>query len=245
VTPIDTINQSRELSRTEPARKIDMHSGLARDPLDVVMLLFTVGRLVLIPLVVLSIPQDMLVSGLALGLFILADIYDGVLGRKRCADGPSRRALDSIVDRVAVHAVYIPLTFQGLLPVELLLVMLVRDTYCGYQCSRIMHGRWIAVRADGYYKALNLSLAGWVVFTPFVSESLRIVTFSCMMLYAGAVAVDLTHAVKRVLSMPLDVENVVIPAGSLRRMRRRTEHGTRVRPYAALGAVEISGSISS
>jgi phosphatidylglycerophosphate synthase len=191
-----------------------------REALDPLMVILTVGRLALIPLVILWVTSKPFASATALAVFIGADIYDGVIGRQRGTDGPSRRALDSIVDRIAIDTVYIALTLRGLLPAEFLAFMLVRDVYCAYQCNR-MWPRLVAIRADWMYKVLNLSLAAWVVAVPLAGAGLRDGLALLMLSYATLVAVDLTRGVNDVLAMPDHVRRTVISAGALRAARQR------------------------
>jgi phosphatidylglycerophosphate synthase len=185
--------------------------------LDRVLVLVTVGRFVLIPVVVITFAAQPVITAMALSLFVGLDIYDGILGRQRGGDGPSRRALDSIVDRLAIHTVYIALALKGFFLPELLAFMLLRDAYCAYQCSRIMRARWVAIRADGMYKLLNLSLAGWVVIAPFITRTLQEGLAILILSYSVVVAGDLTLAVRKVLALPHHFDCSVISAGALRR----------------------------
>lgn len=190
------------------------------DRLDRVLVYFTFGRLILIPVVIATFAVRPIVTAAALLAFILADIYDGVLARRRDADGPSRRALDSVVDRWAIHAVFITATVAGYFPVSLLAVLLVRDAYCAYWCYRIMRDRYVAICADWLYRGLNLLFAGWVIMAPYAGDDLRTRAGIFILALAGVVAVDLTRAARRVLAMPANVRQVAIPAGSLRFSRR-------------------------
>ena len=215
----------RAVSSASPGRATDLRRRLATvDPLDGVLALVTVGRLLLIPLVVVTFATRPLVTAAALGLFIGLDVYDGVLGRRRGGDGPSRRALDSIVDRFAIHVVYVALTLEGFFPPVLLACMLLRDAYCAYQCSRMMRARWVAIRADWMYKLLNLSLAGWVATAPFIGSTPRTALAVVVLGYSVVVAADLTLAVRKVLTLPRHLDCVVIPAGALRQAEAFAVH---------------------
>jgi phosphatidylglycerophosphate synthase len=200
---------------------VDPRRRLAvEDRLDPLLAGATVGRLVLIPpLVVVVLGGQQLMAALLLAVFILADIYDGVLGRRRGTDGPGRRALDSLVDRLSVHTVYIAAAVGGLLPLWLLVPMLLRDAYCAAICRRMMRSRWVAVRADWMYKVLNLSLATWIVVSPTVGSLARDLGLLSILGWSAIVAIDLRHAVRQVLATP-GLRNVVICAGDLRASRR-------------------------
>jgi phosphatidylglycerophosphate synthase len=196
-----------------PARAVQLPGW--HEPLDPLMVVLTIGRLVLIPFVILWLTSEPIACAAVLAVFICADIYDGVIGRQRGTDGPSRRALDSVVDRIAIDAVYIALTWRGFLPPELLVLMLARDVYCALQCAR-MRVRLVAIRADWMYKTLNLSLAGWVVAAPLVTADVRVGLAVLVLVYSVVVAADLTRAVRKVLDLPPNVCGVVISAGRLR-----------------------------
>ena len=199
--------------RRRPVRELRLPGW--HEPLDPLMVVVTIGRLVLIPLVILWLTSEPVACAAVLAVFISADIYDGVIGRRRGTDGPSRRGLDSIVDRIAIDAVYVALTWRGFLPLELLVFMLARDAYCARQCAR-MRARLVAIRADWMYKTLNLSLAGWVIVAPLVTANVRVGLAVLVLAYSVIVAADLTRAVRKVLDLPLNVYGVVISAGQLR-----------------------------
>lgn len=193
------------------------------DPIDPVMILFTVGRLAFIPVVILTLGNSTLLTALALAVFIGFDVYDGVLGRHRGTDGPARRALDSVIDRAAIQAVYVVATAEGLLPVALLVLMLARDVYCTAICSQMMRERWIAIRADWLYKVLNLSLAGWVILAPLVEADVAAWLFGAILAWGAVVTVDLARGVRQVRGGDASFVGGVVSAGDLRRSRRTAQ----------------------
>lgn len=191
-----------------------------------VLLAWTLGRLALVPIIIVSFGVSPILTATALTAFVLADLYDGVLARQLGADDPARRILDSLVDRAAIWAVYGAVTLAGFLPPVFLVALLARDLYCGYQCQKIVRARNVAIRADWMYRGLNLMLAGWVVAAPLLHTQLRLGLFTAILAASAVVAVDLKRAVSTVIGMPSSVSAAVIPAGDIRRARdsRRAEH---------------------
>ena len=184
-----------------------------------VLLALTLGRLALVPVIILSFDGVPAITAAALAAFIAVDLFDGVLARWVGADDPPRRALDSIVDRLSIWPVYGAVTLAGFLPPALFVALFARDLYCAYWCYRIVGDRDVAIRADWMYRALNLMLAAWIVLAPFASARLRDVLFVGVLVFSVVVAVDLKRSAVLVLQMPNHVRGVVISAGVLRRRR--------------------------
>jgi phosphatidylglycerophosphate synthase len=216
---------AKSTARHQADSTVGWHVWGWQEALDPVMAVVTVGRLALIPLVLLWLSTAPLLSGLALLIFIVADIYDGVIGRRRGTDGASRRALDSIVDRLAIDTVLVAMAVRGYLPAEMLALILARDAYCAHQCSRLS-ARWVAVRADWMYKTLNLSLAAWVLVAGQLTADARVAFIGVIFAYSLIVAVDLTRAVQGVLALPENIRRTVISAGILRAARRASSEPT-------------------
>ncbi|HEX2086949.1 MAG TPA: CDP-alcohol phosphatidyltransferase family protein, partial [Solirubrobacteraceae bacterium] len=61
------------------------------------LLALTLGRLLLVPVIIVSFDVVPLVTTAALAIFIAADLYDGVLARQLDADDTARRTLDTLV----------------------------------------------------------------------------------------------------------------------------------------------------
>lgn len=190
--------------------------------------ILTLGRLLFVPIIVASFLVSPPVTTAALLLFVIADIYDGRIARRLGADGPGRRALDSIVDRVAIDACLIGAWLSGALPLPILCALLFRDLYLGAICHRMMSLRQVAIKADGLYRSLNLCVAAWAIITPFVAANARAGSALFLLGFSLVVAIDLTRSVRTVLSASPSMRNVVIDAGWLRRQRRQpgsaTEH---------------------
>lgn len=186
------------------------------------LLVLTLGRLLLVPLIIVSLGVEPVITFSALVVFILLDLYDGVAARHLGGDDVSRRVLDSAVDRVSIWSVYIAAALFGFLPLPLLLVLAARDLYCGYWCYRLIAERDIAIKADWLYRSLNLALAGWIVVAPLATAGLRINLFLVICIYSAAVAVDLRRSIGTALSMPTDVSSRVIPASVLRSAKSQT-----------------------
>lgn len=177
----------------------------------------TLARLSLVPVIILSFMQVPAVTTVAIALFVLADVFDGVLARNRSADGPGRRALDSTVDRIGIDAGMLGAYFAGILPGFLLLALLARDAYCALICARMMHRRRVAIKADWMYRALNLCVVVGAIAAPFMSVALWTLLAGVLLLLSVAVAIDLTRSIRLVESSSPDLRDSVIPAGALRR----------------------------
>ncbi len=182
----------------------------------------TLGRLVLIPPVIIFIELHAhLAAVLSLSAFLVVDYYDGVLARRRGADGPTRRALDSASDRVAIWAVFIAMAALSYAALPLVLVLGLRDVYCTYSCHRVMRNRFIAIGADWPYRCLNALLAAWVMAAPSLSSTARTGALGVLCVLSLLVALDLRMAIKQVEAMPTAVTSTVIPAGDVRLWQSR------------------------
>jgi phosphatidylglycerophosphate synthase len=197
-----------------PLRGLGIWNATFRTP--PVLLAWTLGRLALIPIIVAAFALSPLLTAITLAGFVVADLYDGVLARQLHADDPSRRVLDSAVDRISIWIVYIAVTLAGYLPAVLLILFLARDLYCGVWCYRMIRSRNVAIRADWLYRSLNLMLAGWVIAAPVLSSSGRSVLFVVVLVFSLVVACDLRRCIGRVLNAPISVHDVVLPASDLR-----------------------------
>jgi phosphatidylglycerophosphate synthase len=184
------------------------------------LLALTLGRLALVPIVLLSL-ETPAVSGLALAAFVALDLYDGVAARGLGADDLTRRALDSIVDRISIWSVYLAVTLLGLLPPILLAALVARDLFCAHWCRRIVLERGVAISADWLYRGLNLALAGWVVAAPLLSGPARASLFAVVLAAAAVVAYDLMRSSRWLLARPAGTTPEVVAAGWLREARER------------------------
>lgn len=184
------------------------------------LIALTLGRLLLIPLIIVSLNVLPAVTFSALVIFVLLDLYDGVAARRLGADDVARRVLDSAVDRISIWSVYVAAALIGLLPLPLLLLLAARDLYCGYWCYRLIAERDIAIKADWLYRSLNLALAGWIVVAPLVNPGLRMEFFLAICIYSAVVAMDLRRSIGIALEMSADIRSRVIPAHTLRRTKR-------------------------
>jgi phosphatidylglycerophosphate synthase len=178
---------------------------------------WTLGRLGLIPIVIVSLGISPPLTAVALAAFVLADLYDGVLARQLSADGPSRRVLDSVVDRISIWAVFIAVVLAGYLSVVLLALLLLRDLYCGVLCYEMLRKRNVAIRADWLYRALNLMLAAWVVIAPTTTSATRSILFLAVLGFSIFVAADLRQSIEKILRMQPPVRDAVLAAGELRK----------------------------
>lgn len=197
-----------------PSPRAGLYPDVAQMP--PVLLAWTLGRLGLVPIIIGAFVVSPLLTAIALAAFIAADLFDGVLARDLDADGPSRRVLDSLVDRVAIWSVLIAVSLAGYLPPLLLGLLLIRDLYCARWCYRMVSARNVAIRADWLYRGLNLTLAGWVAMAPLIGNTGRIAMFTGILAFAVLVAVDLRRCVGKVLAAPPSVRDLVLRAGALR-----------------------------
>ncbi len=184
---------------------------------DLRLAALTLARLSLVPVIVLSYMKSPVVTASAIVLFVVADVFDGVLARDRGADGPSRRALDSTVDRIAIDAGIVCAFLAGILPGFLLVALLARDAYCAAICARMMHRRKVAIKADWMYRGLNLCVAVGAIAAPFLPGTLWVSLAAVLLLLSLVVALDLTRSVRLVEGASQRVRDTVLPAGALRR----------------------------
>ncbi len=178
---------------------------------------WTVARLSLVPVIVLSFMKVPVVATAAIVLFVVADIFDGLLARSRSADGPIRRGLDSVVDRAGIDAGIVGAYLAGILPLFLLIPLLARDAYCALLCARMFYRRRIAIKADWMYRGLNLTVAAGAISAPFVPAELWAWLAGLMLLLSIVVAIDLTRSVVSVERASPSLRDAVLRAGALRR----------------------------
>jgi phosphatidylglycerophosphate synthase len=193
-----------------------MALGRSLASVEATLTTLTVGRLIFVPIIIASFTVSAPLTTVALLLFIAADVYDGVVARRHDADGPARRALDSIVDRLAIDACLVGAWVSGALPLPILCALLARDLYLALLCRRMMAERQVAIKADWLYRSLNLSVAGWAIVSPFVSAGARVGLALALLAFSLLVARDLSRGVRTVLNAPPRLRNTVVDAGWLR-----------------------------
>jgi phosphatidylglycerophosphate synthase len=177
----------------------------------------TLGRLVLIPAVIaFIIVGARLATFLTLSAFLFVDYFDGVLARRRGVEGPTRRALDSMSDRIAIWAVLSAMAALSYAALPIILLLAIRDGYCAYLSAQPMRERFVAVGADWPYRGLNACLALWVMIAPEVSYPVRTAALGAIALFSLLVAYDLRTATVGVRELPNSVQSQVISAGELR-----------------------------
>jgi len=198
------------------AWRVDAFQANLPSRTEVRLAALTLLRLSLVPVIVLSFLKVPAITAAAILLFVVGDIFDGVLARKFEADGPKRRALDSLVDRIGIDAGILGAYLSGILPLALLILLLARDAYCAVICIRMVVRRNVAIKADWMYRALNLCFALGAFAAPFLSERLWVSLASVLFALSLGVAIDLTRSVRLVERAPARFRNVVLGAGSLR-----------------------------
>jgi phosphatidylglycerophosphate synthase len=205
-------------------RHFQLRSRPTSDRVNAVLVAFTVVRLGLIPPIIATFMVHPNVTAACLSLFMVADLYDGVLARRFDADGPGRRALDSVTDRVAIDACLVGAWAAGAMPGFVLVGLLVRDLYCGALCAWMLNRYRVAIKADLLYRGLSFLIGVWALAAPFVTQSVRSGFAIVLLGLAVVVAVDLTRGVRRIVRSPQDLSGQTIPAGVLRSQRSR--HGS-------------------
>jgi phosphatidylglycerophosphate synthase len=195
-----------------------VHSANAGGVGDIpaILMVWTLGRLLLIPMILVGFVLSPSLCAMALIAFIGADIYDGVLARGLNADGVGRRVLDSLIDRASVWTVLVILSVMGYLNPVLLGLLMARDVYCAWWCYRMLRRQRVAIKADWLHRCLNLAIAAWVISATMTSDLQRSVTFVLVLIFSIFVAVDLRSCVRRVLEDPRTSWGKVVPARSLR-----------------------------
>ncbi len=201
---------------------------------------FTIGRVVLLPpMIALLISHDQVPAVALLGIFLVIDHFDGVIARRRGADGPARRTLDSATDHLAIWSVYAAMTAMSYAALPVVAILAIRDVYCAAQCRALLRERFVAIGADLPYKGLSALLAAWVAAAPVLSPTARTTALAFIALLAVAVALDLRRAIAQVSRMPVTTGSTVISAADLRAERPRWAWPVRV---GDAGRVLVSGS---
>jgi phosphatidylglycerophosphate synthase len=177
----------------------------------------TAGRLLLVPIIIATFLGSPVITTAAIALFVIGDVYDGVLARHLTRDDARRRALDSAVDRIAIDSCLIGACIAGALPFALLAAFLARDAYCAFLCARMLRETSVAIKADWVYRGLNLGVAAWAIAVPFISHGAGEVLAVLLLAASAAVAYDLTRLVRRVRSSSASLRDSVVPAGVLRK----------------------------
>jgi phosphatidylglycerophosphate synthase len=183
------------------------------------LLWFTISRLILVPPIIVTFMLEPIVTTVALGLFMITDLGDGVIARWLGADDFQRRAVDSVVDRVAIDSCLIAATVAGALPFMLLIGFLARDAYCTMICVRMVRKHTVVIKADIFYRALNCSIAVWALAAPLMSAAWTTGLAIGILAAAIAVAVDLKRCVGSIEHGASTPGRVVLSPRSLRRSR--------------------------
>ncbi|MEU8901827.1 CDP-alcohol phosphatidyltransferase family protein [Nocardia sp. NPDC048505] len=90
--------------------------------------ILTGARLLLVPLLIggIAVNSPYLTIG-TLSTFVLVDVTDGILARRRGEDSLRRRAMDSTVDRFAIHAAFLTYGLTAMAVPTLWIALLARD----------------------------------------------------------------------------------------------------------------------
>ncbi|KAA8885824.1 CDP-alcohol phosphatidyltransferase family protein [Nocardia colli] len=121
--------------------------------------LVTYVRLPLIPVMiygVLTHSPNITVGGLI--LFVVLDILDGIFARKFGPESMTRRALDSTVDRAAIHSAFLAYSIATFTVPVVWLALIVRDCLQSYMATKAIRRGFIGVGALPH-KALGIGTA--------------------------------------------------------------------------------------
>lgn len=149
-------------------RIVPLNSGISFPPsarrgaLTAVVYAITVGRLALAGLAIWMILHGQgVLAVLVIAVFVVIDIYDGVIARSQGLENGTRRFLDGAVDKASVHmvAAVVCLSVDGALIFWVALI--VRDV------AQAVIGGWILARhrviAAGakWHRSYTLAVAAW------------------------------------------------------------------------------------
>ncbi|MGN6557703.1 MAG: CDP-alcohol phosphatidyltransferase family protein [Solirubrobacterales bacterium] len=162
------------------------------------LLAATSARLCLVPIMMVSFMSDPRVTTLALGSFMVMDLMDGVVARRQGVDDARRRAVDSLVDHVAIDLCLIAAMLQGALPLPILIGFLLRDAYCGAICTWLLRDKRRVIKVDLPYRIPSYLISAWALSAPFLSASHRAVFALCVLAFSFFTAADLTRLSRRI-----------------------------------------------
>jgi len=176
----------------------------------------TAIRLALIPPIIATLMSSPIATVVFLGLFMTLDLGDGVLARRMHRDDVARRSLDSVIDRIGIDACLIGAGAIGAMPIVLVLGFLARDLYCALICIRMVRERRVVIKADVFYRGLNVLIAAWALSAPLLTSDQRKDAALGVFVCSVVVAVDLRRMVRAVREAPSSVSNCVIAPRQLR-----------------------------
>jgi phosphatidylglycerophosphate synthase len=198
---------------------------------------------VFVPFIVISFMTSPVVTAAALLCFMVADLMDGVIARRRGGDGMERRVADTIVDRVAIAACLIGATAAGALPFALLIGFLLRDVYCACLCWHLLRKRGLAIRVDGFYRVPSFVVVAWALAAPFVSVSLRVVAAAVTLAVFTIIAADLSRLVWRLSTASFEAEGPLVDARAVRGADGKRRHSAQVVTALRDGPKERPGAV--
>jgi phosphatidylglycerophosphate synthase len=193
-------------------------STTARSPAGAVLTTFTLARLLLIPAIILTFMRDPFITTAALVVFMFTDLGDGVIARLLRVEDLRRRALDSVVDRIAIDSCLIAAATLGAMSWPIVAAFIVRDIYCAAICVRMVRDAAAVIKADLFYRGLNAGIAAWAISAPFLGSSARAYLALALLAAAAAVALDLTRCTARVRQNEDRTRGQIVPAGIARRL---------------------------
>lgn len=196
---------------------IPIGRAVASVPQSRMMSVMTVGRLLLVPIMISTFMVKPAITTLVLLVFMFADLADGVVARHLGADDRFRRAADSIVDRVAIDSCLVAACVNGVLPWPVLAGVLARDLWCGAVCAHLLRARGVVIKGDLPYKALAASFGVWALLAPFVAATFRNDMAGAILAFAVVVAIDFTRAAYFVLRGRIGVRDTSLEVADVRR----------------------------
>jgi phosphatidylglycerophosphate synthase len=178
--------------------------------------LVTAGRLTLVPLIATTFVVNTLVCDVALAVFMVFDLADGLIARRLVADTPLRRATDSVVDRVAIGICLVAACTVGAVPVAVLGALILRDVYCGCLGGMLLRERGVVLRGDLAYRVLTGAFGVWAFLVPALSAALADDMIDAILVASLLVAADYHNCAKRILSAPPEVRDRLLSVSQVR-----------------------------
>lgn len=178
----------------------------------------TIARLTLVPVMMISFMTDALITTVALGAFMVMDLLDGVVARRLNVDDARRRAVDSVVDHLAIDLCLVAATLHGAMPLPILVGFLLRDAYCGALCLVLLRSKGAVVKVDFPYRLPSYLICAWALAAPFLPVGSREAFALAILMLCACMAVDLTRLVGRIRGdRRVSDRPTLVSAASLRR----------------------------
>jgi phosphatidylglycerophosphate synthase len=120
---------------------------------------YTLGRLLLVPALLVAIRRSTAEAIGVVALIVFADLADGSLARWSQADSDTRRIADAVVDRVSIHAPFLLVVHMHPDLGRYYWLLLTRDVVLAGSSSFLLFSHKRFVTGDRWHKAASLSAA--------------------------------------------------------------------------------------